>query len=76
MTHWNNLVEWLKLYHAGEVRGYHDIEMDPSTDMAVTGVFNVVESHAGREWSVIEEALEGLRCMLGAVDDMWLSNTL
>lgn len=71
--HWANLVNWLMLYHAGEVRGYHDVEGAwEGTDKGVAGIFKVVESHLGREWSIVEEELEGLRSMLGAVDEEWL----
>jgi len=74
--HWRNLVEWLKLFHAGEVASYAYSGDNGRADGVLSGVFDLaqVNKDVGREWSAFEECLPPLRRILGGYDDRWLAD--
>ena len=72
--HWCNLVEWLKLFHNGEVASYAYSGDNGRADLVLSGVFDLaqVNKDAGRQWSAFEQCLPPLRRILGGYDDRWL----
>ena len=70
---WYNLVQWLKLFHAGKLLGPPKDGRDSAGEKAAFAVFDVVESLKGEEWAVVEKMLPGLREVLGAGDPRWFN---
>ena len=72
--HWENLVEWLHLFHAGKIEAFTDSFGPTSWEMrvAVAGAFDGVDNMKHCEWEDVLKVLPGLKTMLRAVDVLWL----
>ncbi|EMC99748.1 hypothetical protein BAUCODRAFT_145129 [Baudoinia panamericana UAMH 10762] len=69
--HWANLVEWLRLAHAGEVIPLCDnCEATGSQIEQVKGAFDHV-MQATASWETVAEGLKGVRRILGATNQGW-----
>ncbi|CAK4007601.1 Hypothetical predicted protein [Lecanosticta acicola] len=75
VPHWDNLKEWIRLWHSGLLPGYSGSFLPPSlTDKhlrAVYHVFNTLEGQKDEPWPTIEKLLPGIRDYLKDNDDRW-----
>lgn len=69
---WYNLVEWLKLFHAGKLLGPPKDDEGTAEEKAAFAMFDVVEGLKEEKWTMVERVLPGARLMLSAGEPMWL----
>ena len=69
--HWQNLVDWLRLWHAGETGCYQPHFIDDGPQKALEGVFDLVAGRRGESWKVVNQMLPSVRKTLAGSDERW-----
>ena len=69
--HWENLVAWLLLWHAGRTGCYQPHFIDNGPQKALEGVFDLVAGRRCESWKVVREMLPSVRKTLAGSDERW-----
>ena len=68
---WENLVNWLELWHGNEI-GRYNPEVDGGADQAaLASLFDLVERYRGQSWEFVLTTLPSIRGLLSATDERW-----
>lgn len=74
---WVNLLEWMRLVHAGEIPNFVEAADQRSGELLVIAqMFGVVEDMKGVDWGVTRKVLERFRVLLGEHDVDWHGDPL
>ncbi|KAF2167338.1 hypothetical protein M409DRAFT_22148 [Zasmidium cellare ATCC 36951] len=74
---WVNLLEWMRLVHAGEMPNFVEGAEQRSGELLVIAqMFGVVEEMKGVDWEITRKVLERFRVLLGEHDVDWHGDPL
>lgn len=71
MPNWNNLMDWLELYHANDIGAYRRPEPAAAEHYILSSLFGLVRVLRAQPWEEVVEVLKEARAGLSAVEPAW-----